>query len=364
MTARAEPPESPVDLRKRSWWLTIKRAFKEFKDDNLTDWAAALTYYGLLALFPALIVLVALLGVFGQFPRTTNAMFQILTDAGVDDNTVKSVRGPVEGVIKSKGGAGALLGFGLLVALWSASGYIGAFIRASNAVYEINEGRPFWKLRPLQILITLLGTILLALVLVAIVVSGPLAKAIGSSVGLGDAAVTAWNIAKWPIIIVIVMAMVAGLYYLAPNIRHPKFRWISPGGVLFVVLWIVATAGFFFYVSNFGSYNKTYGTLGGLIVLLVWMWITNVALLFGVEFDAELERSRELEAGLPAERNIQLEPRQAPKEGPVRTTAEDPPIAAGEREEVARGGTAGDSETEDDGGTEADDEPSGARRGR
>jgi membrane protein len=364
MAARTQAPDSPVELQKRSWWLTLKRTVKEFQDDNLTDWAAALTYYGLLALFPALLVLVALLGVFGQFPRTTNALFQILSDAGADPNTIKSVRGPVEGVIKSKGGAGALLGFGLVLALWSASSYIGAFIRAANAVYEINEGRPFWKLRPLQLLITLLGTILLALVLVAIVVSGPLAKAIGSSVGLGDAAVTAWNIAKWPVILVVVMAMVAGLYYLAPNIRHPKFRWVSPGGVLFVVLWILATVGFFFYVSNFGSYNKTYGTLGGLIVLLVWMWITNVALLFGVEFDAELERSRELEAGLPAEQNIQLEPRQTPKDGPVRTTAADPPVAEGERDEVARGVATDETGTGDGDEAGSDDTRSGARRAR
>jgi membrane protein len=336
MTTGRDVPESPTDLRKRSWWQTIKRTAREFSDDNLTDWAAALTYYGLLALFPALLVLTALLGLLGEYPRTTNAVFKILTDAGVDQNTVKSVKGPIEGVIRSKGGAGALLGFGLLLALWSASSYIGAFIRAANAVYEIKEGRPFWKLRPLQVLITLVGTMLLALVLVAIVVSGSLAKAIGKAIGLGDTAVTIWNIAKWPVILLIVMGMVAVLYYLAPNVRHPKFRWVSPGGVVAVVLWIVATVGFFFYVTNFGSYNKTYGTLGGLIALLVWMWISNLALLFGVEFDAELERSRELEAGLPAERNIQLEPRQAPKDGPVRSTDEEEPVAPGEREQLTR----------------------------
>jgi membrane protein len=329
MTGTSDAPDTPTDLRARSWWLTAKRAFKEFQDDNLTDRAAALTYYGLLALFPALIVLVALLGVLGEYPRTTNALFKILSDAGVDANTVKSVRGPVEGVIESKGGAGALLGFGLAGALWSASGYVGAFVRAANVVYEVREGRPFWKLRPLQIFITLIGTLLLALVLVSIVVSGSLAKAIGDTIGLGDTAVTVWSYAKWPVILVIVMAMVAGLYHLAPNVRQPKVRWISPGGVLFVVLWILATLGFFFYVSNFGSYNKTYGTLGGLIVLLVWMWITNLALLFGVEFDAELERSRELAAGLPAERTIQLEPRQPPKEEPVDTSGDDGDERAG-----------------------------------
>jgi membrane protein len=193
--------------------------------------------------------------------------------------------------------------------VWSASGYLGAFIRACNEIYEVREGRPFWKLRPLQLAITLVGTILLAIVLVAIVVTGPLAHAVGNAVGAGPAAVTVWNIAKWPVLVAIVMAMVAALYWIAPNVRQPRVRWISPGGVMAVVLWAIVTAGFFFYVANFGSYNKTYGTLGGMVVLLVWMWLTNVALLFGAEFDAELERSRELHVGVPAEDFIQLPPR-------------------------------------------------------
>jgi membrane protein len=197
--------------------------------------------------------------------------------------------------------------------VWSASGYLGAFMRASNAIYEVEEGRPFWKLRPLQVALTLVGILALAFVLIGLVVSGPVAEAVGKAIGLGDAAVTIYSIAKWPILIGVVMLLFAGLYYAAPNVKQPKFRWISPGGALAVVLWIAASAGFGFYVSNFGSYNATYGALGGVITFLVWMWITNIAVLLGAEFDAELERERELRAGIKAQDEIKLPPRDTTK---------------------------------------------------
>ena len=294
-------------------WATLKRTIREFREDNLTDWAAALTYYAVLAIFPGLIVLVAILGLVGQHPETTNALLEIVNDVG-PDSAVETFRGPIESVVKSNSGAGALLGVGLLVAIWSASGYIGAFIRAMNAIYEVEEGRPFWKRRPLQIVITVAMVLLLAIVAIAIVVTGPLARSIGDAIGLGDTAVTIWNIAKWPVIVVIVMGMFAVLYYVAPNVRQPRLRWITPGGVLAVLMWLVVSAGFGFYVANFGSYDKTYGSLGGVIVFLVWLWLSNLALLFGAEFDAELERSRELAAGLPAEDSILLPERSPAKE--------------------------------------------------
>ncbi len=305
--------DRPAELPKRSWLQVVKRTAKEFQDDNLTDWAAALTYYAVLAMFPGLIVLVALIGLLGQYPQTTNAMLDIVGQVG-PASAVDTFRAPIEGVVKSKGGAGALLGFGLLGALWSASGYIGAFIRASNAIYEKEEGRPFWKLRPLQLAVTLVMVILLAVVAIGIVVTGPLAKAVGDVIGLGSAAVTIWSIAKWPVLVVIVMAMVAMLYYVAPNVKQPRLRWVSPGGVVAVLIWIAASVGFGFYVANFGSYNATYGSLGGVIIFLMWLWLTNIALLFGAEFDAELERERELKAGQPAEEEIQLPHRDPPKE--------------------------------------------------
>jgi membrane protein len=289
-------------------WATLKRTFREFRDDNLTDWAAALTYYAVLALFPGLVVLVAILGLAGQHPQTTNALLEIVRDVG-PASAVDTFRGPIESVVKSNGGAGALLSVGLLGAIWSASAYVGAFIRASNAIYEVAEGRPFWKRRPLQIAITLAMVLLLALVAISIVVTGPLARSIGDVIGLGSTAVTVFSIAKWPVIVVVVMGMFAVLYYVAPNVRQPRLRWVTPGGVVAVLVWLVASAGFAFYVANFGSYDKTYGSLGGVVVFLVWLWLSNLALLFGAEFDAELERSRELAAGLPAEESIQLPPR-------------------------------------------------------
>jgi membrane protein len=308
MTAKHDPPDEPSDLPARAWTQILKRTVKEFQEDNLTDWAAALTYYGVMSLFPMLVVLVALLGLVGQ-QSTVTTMIDSLRSAGLKD-VANTVQGPLKEVVSNKGGAGALLGVGLLASLWSASGYIGAFMRACNAIYEVKEGRPFWKLRPLQVAITLVGVLLLSLVSIAVVVSGPVAKAVGSAVGLGDTAVTIWDIAKWPVMLVVVMAMIAGLYYVAPNVRQPRLRWVTPGGVVAVVVWVLASAGFGVYVSHFGSYGKTYGALGGVITFLVWMWISNIALLFGAELDSELERERELKSGLPAEEELRLRPRQ------------------------------------------------------
>ena len=304
-------PEAPTDLGRHNWKQLLIRTFKEFQDDNLTDWAAALTYYAILALFPALLVLIALLGIVGQ-QSTIDTFIDSMRGAGLS-GAADNIQKPLNEVVSAKGGAGALFGVGLLGAIWSASGYLGAFMRASNAIYEVEEGRPFWKLRPLQIALTVFGIVALAFVLIGLVVSGPLARAVGDAIGLGGTAVTVYSIAKWPLLVVVVMALFAGLYYAAPNVRQPRFRWVSPGGVLAVVLWIVASAGFGFYVSNFGSYNKTYGTLGGVISFLVWMWITNIAILLGAEFDAELERERELEAGINAKDGIKLPLRATPK---------------------------------------------------
>ena len=297
----------------RSWVDAVKRTIREFQDDNLTDWAAALTYYSVLALFPGLIVLVAILGLVGQHPQTTDALLDIVDEVG-PASAVDTFRGPIEGVVKSNSGAGALLGVGLLIAVWSASGYVGAFIRAANVIYEVEEGRPFWRRRPLQVAITIAMVLLLAIVAISIVVTGPLARAVGDVIGVGDTAVTVWNFAKWPVIVAVVMGMFTVLYYLAPNVKQPGIKWLTPGGVVAVLIWIAVSVGFGFYVANFGSYDKTYGSLGGVIVFLVWLWISNLAVLFGAEFDAELERSRQLAAGLPAEDSLQLPERHPPED--------------------------------------------------
>jgi membrane protein len=304
----------PTDIPRPGWIAVLKRTWVEFKEDNLTDWAAALTYYAVLALFPAMLALIALVGIFGKYPQTTDALLDIARQVSGNNSALNGLRDTINEIVQNKGGAGALLGVGLGLAVWSASGYIGAFMRASNAIYEVPEGRPFWKLRPLQVLVTLAMLLLVAVLLISLVVTGPVAKAVGDKVGLGSTAVTVYQIAKWPIMAGVVLVLLAILYYVAPSARLPKIQWLSPGAVVALIIWVIASAAFGFYVANFGSYNKTYGTLGGAISLLVWLWITNLAVLFGQELNAEIERGRELTAGLPAERELQLSPRGKPKD--------------------------------------------------
>jgi len=306
-------PDAPTDLGRRSWFGTLKRVVSEFKDDNLTDWAAALTYYAVLSIFPAFIALISILGLVIDPATITRVVTDIVASLGPAD-AVNTFKGPIEQISSNQSTALFGLVLGVAVALWTASNYVGAFMRASNAIYEREEGRPFWKLRPFQMFVTLVLVLMAALVVLALIVTGPVAQAVGDAVGLGDAAVTAWNIAKWPVLLVVVMLMLAILYWSSPNAKSAGFRWVSPGSVVAVVLWIVASVGFAFYVANFGSYNKTYGALAGVIVFLVWMWITNIAVLLGAELNAETERAREIEAGIPgAEEEIQAPYRGVPK---------------------------------------------------
>ncbi len=293
--------------------VTLKRTATEFSEDNLTTWAAALTYYGVLALFPALIVLVSILGLVGDPKSTTDTLTEIVTKIG-PQSAAETFSGPIEQITSSRSNAGIALVIGILVALWSASAYVGAFIQASNVIYETREGRPFWKLRPLQILVTLLMILLLAVIALGLVLTGPIVDAVADPIGVSGTAVTVWSIAKWPILAAAFVFMLAILYYASPNVTQRGFTWVTPGSVVALVGWIIASAGFAFYVANFGSYNKTYGTLAGVIVLLVWLWITNLAILFGHQLNAERERSAEFSEGVPgAERELQLEPRDEPK---------------------------------------------------
>jgi membrane protein len=301
-------PDHPGEIEGRSWVQILKRTFKEFQDDNLTDWAAALTYYGVMSLFPMLIALVAVLGLFGSASSVTS-LINSLNAVGLS-SIAKSISQPLNNVVQQRGGAGALFGVGIALALWSASGYIGAFMRASNTIYEVEEGRPFYKLRPLQVLVTLVMVLLLSIVAIGLVITGPLTDAVGNLIGLGHTATTVFSIVKWPVMLVIVMTMFAALYYVSPNVRQPRFRWITPGGIVGVLIWVIASAGFGIYVAHFSSYNKTYGTLGTVVTFLVWLWISNIAVLLGAELDAELERERELKEGLPAQQEIQLPPRE------------------------------------------------------
>ena len=293
---------------------TLKRTLTEFQEDNLSDWAAALTYYGLLSLFPALIAMVSLIGIFGDPKTTTTKLTEIITEIGPQSGA-ETFEGPIKSIVENRSAAGFAFVFGLAAALWSASGYVGAFTRASNIIYETPEGRPFWKLRPLQIAVTLAMIIMMALLAVGLVLTGPVVEAIADPIGLSGTAVDVWNIAKWPVMAAIFILMVDVLYYTTPNVKLRGFKWVTPGAILSIVVWAIASALFAFYVANFSSYDKTYGTLAGLVVLLLWFWITNLAILFGHQMNAERERSEEIKEGQPrAEKEIQLEPRDEPKD--------------------------------------------------
>jgi membrane protein len=305
-------PEQPTDIHRRGWGQVLKRTVKEFRKDNLTDWAASLTYYGVLALFPALIALVSIVGLLGQ--STINSLIANIQEIPGAEEPKKIVINAIRDISSHDSQAGLAFVVGIGLALWSASSYVGAFIRASNAIYETGEGRPFYKLRPLQMAVTLAMLMLITLTLAAIVITGPVTRQVGQAVGLGNTGQTIFDIAKWPVILLVVSFMFSLLYFAAPNVKQPGFKWFTPGGVLAVVIWLIASGLFALYVKFFPN-NKTYGSFAGVIVFLTWLWISNIALLLGQEMNAELERQRELAAGLPAEKEIQLPPRAVPKEG-------------------------------------------------
>jgi membrane protein len=303
-------PETPKRLNRGSWLGVLRRTVREFQQDELTDRAAALTYYGILSIFPALLAVVSALGLIGR--SATQPLI---------DNLAKVAPGPAQRMFTDaihnlqhgRGAAGTLFVVGLLGALWSASGYVAGFMRAANVIYDVEEGRPIWKTVPTRVFTTLVLLVMLAAVAIAVTFTGGLAGQAGRVIGVGSTVVTVWDIVKWPVILIVVIVMFAILYWAAPNVKHPKFPWITPGSTLGVLLWILASAGFALYVANFGSYNKTYGALGGVIVFLVWLWISNIAILLGAEFNAEIERGRQIAAGQPEDREPFLEPRDTRK---------------------------------------------------
>jgi membrane protein len=299
----AGKPDGPTELTKPSWRFILRKTIREFSADDCTDLAAALTYYSVLALFPGLLALVSLLALVGQ-AGNSQALTDVLREVGAG-SAADTIRTQLDQLSQSPASGFGLV-VGVLGALWSASGYVGAFGRAMNRVYEVDEGRPFYKLRPLQMLITLGAVILAGLVAIGLVMSGSVARAVGDAIGLGEGAVTVWSIVKWPVLLLLAALAIAILYYATPNVKQPRFRWISLGAAVAIVVWVVASALFGLYIANFANYDKTYGSLAGVIIFLLWLWITNLALLFGAELDAEMERGRQLQAGIAAERDIQL----------------------------------------------------------
>jgi membrane protein len=305
----AETAERPTELPGRSWWAAVKRTVREFRVDNLSDWAAALTYYGVLSIFPALLVLVSLIDLAGRGTIQT-----LLNNLGqVAPGSVNEIlKTAIQNLQQTRGSAGVLALVGLAVALWSASGYIAAFMRASNAIYDVPEGRPIWKTLPIRLGITVVVMVLLAVSAVVVVATGGVADRLGRLLGVGSAAVTAWNILKWPVLLLVVSFMFALLYWASPNARQ-GFRWVTPGGILAVVVWVLASVAFAIYVANFGSYNKTYGSLASVIIFLVWLWLSNTAILLGAELNAELERGRAIAEGHPEDREPYMELRDTSK---------------------------------------------------
>jgi membrane protein len=305
-----QAPDKPTDLPKGSWGTVLKGTLREFKNDELTDRAAALTYYGILALFPALLALVSLLGIVGR-----SATQEVL------DNIEKLAPGAARDVLtnavrqmQGNAGLGSVMAIvGLALAVWSASGYVAAFIRSANAVYDIPEGRPVWKVLPVRVGVTVVLMVMAVISAVIVVFTGGLAREIGTALGVGDTGLTVWSIAKWPVLVVLVTVMIAVLYWATPNARVRGFRWITPGSFLALLIWMIASAGFALYVANFASYNKTYGALAGVIIFLVWLWIGNLAILLGLEFDAEMARQRAVAAGHPAGEEPYVQPRDTRK---------------------------------------------------
>lgn len=299
-------PDEPTQLPKRSWRAVLTGVVREFRDDELADRAAALTYYGVLSLFPTLLVLVSLLGVVGKsaIDRLLENLKELAPGSARDiiSDAVRQLQG--------QGGVGSLMAVvGIVLAVWASSGYVGAFIRTANAVYDMPEGRPVWKVLPVRVGVTVVLLTLAVVSALIVVFTGGLARTVGSALGVGDAALTAWSIAKWPVLVVLVTFMIALLFWATPNVKGRGFKWITPGSVLALVIWLIASAGFAFYVGNFSSYNKTYGALAGVIIFLVWLWISNIAILLGLEFDAELSRQRAIAGGLPAEEEPYVPPR-------------------------------------------------------
>jgi membrane protein len=300
-----EGPDSPAELPGSSWKAALRRTVREFQEDSLTDWAAALTYYGVLSIFPGLLVLVSLLGLLGQ--GATEGVKETVAEAVPEENIRRIIEGAIDQAQQSGGTAGLVAILGLLGAFWSASGYIAAFMRATNSIYDVPEGRPIWKTLPIRVGVTAVVGVMLLVSALIVVFTGRFAEQVGDAIGVGSQAVLVWDIAKWPVLLLLVSLMFAILYWASPNAKHGGFRWVSPGGVLAVVIWLLVSGLFALYVSFFGSYNKTYGALAGVIIFLVWLWLSNIAILLGAEFDAELERSRAISAGHPVDEEPYVE---------------------------------------------------------
>jgi membrane protein len=270
----------------------FKRAFERFLDDLMTQWAAALTYYSLLSLFPALLFGVALLGYFGQQSLVTEAA-DYLKDVGAPPETVDAITSALESAIRERSTAAGALVFGLVTTLLGATGAFNSAGQALNRVWRVEEGRGFVKRKLVNLLWTLTLLALMLVTLVLVFLGGDLAADVLGLIGLGENAATVWAYVRWPAALLSAMLIYAIVYYAAPNVEVRNWRYITPGAAFGVPAWIVASAGFFFYVSEFASYSATYGAFAAVVILLIWLWLTNVVLLFGAELNVVVDLRRE-----------------------------------------------------------------------
>ena len=276
----------------------VKRTLVSFYDDQMTHHAAALTYYALMSLFPAVLLALSLLGLLGQYPETYNAIIGYLREVA-PTSVVEPLDHSLRRALQSKGTAATALVISVVVALYGTTGALEAARRALNVVFEVNAGRSFLRRKTVDVASTF---VLMALVLVSLVlafVGGGFAEDLLGFIGLGSTAAHVWNVARWPGAVATAMLVFAFIYYVTPDVQQRSFRWVTPGAAVGVLLWLAASFGLSTYVSKVADVGAIYGAFAGAIVLVAWLWLTNVALLLGAELNAEIERQRELGEGVP-----------------------------------------------------------------
>lgn len=291
-------------LDRAAWQLVVRRSWHGFLRHRGIDSAAALTFFSALALLPAALTVVSAVALADTRAGAVRDLLATV-DSVARGSTVAALTDPLQQLTRLPH-PGWGLAIGLVLTLWTASGYATAFGRAVNTVYEVQEGRQFWKFRGHMLLVTLVTTVAFASIVVILLATPDVATAISASLGIGEPWLTLWNVGKWLLLLALAVLIVAILYFFTPNILRPRMRWVSWGAAFAIVLWAIATSGFALYVATVGQYDKIYGWLGGGIVLLLWLYLSNLVLVIGAEADAEIVRVRQLQAGIESEDVIRL----------------------------------------------------------
>ena len=286
-------------------WRVIKRTVIAFYDNQMTHHAAALTYYGLMSLFPALLVAVSLLGLLGQYPETYDAIIGAIREVS-PDATIDTFDSALRTALEHKGSAAVAFVVGLLVALYGTTGVLEAARRALNVAFEVENGRSFLQRKATDIVSSVVLMVLVLITLVLVFVGGGFAEAVFDLIGLGSTAEEVWAVARWPAAVATAMLVFSWVYYVTPDVEQRSFRWVTPGAAVGVAIWMLASAAFAFYLANLNDLNATYGSFGAALVLIFWLWLSNVAMLFGAQLNAEIERQQQLAEGVPPARTLDL----------------------------------------------------------